>query len=955
VLLLAGLVLALAGCVPRAGHHAAASTAAPAQPDRWAFETSDVPLDPGFRFGRLPNGMRYVVRHNATPKGTAIVRMEVAAGSLDETDAERGYAHYVEHMAFNGSSHVPEGEMVKLLERAGLAFGPDTNASTSFDRTVYSLDLPTNDPALLDTALMLMRETASELTFSVAAVDRERGVVQSEMRDRNTFALRNYQARTAFFQRGSRLAQRLPIGTPETLAGATAAGLKAFWSRAYVPAKTTLVVIGDFDPDAAEAAIKERFKGWAASPASRQPSAGPFAARGGEEAIYIDPALSEHVTAARHGPWLDEPDTLAQRRENLLRAIGYAIINRRLLSRSREANAPFRAASFGTADVLKAGRATELNIDTVDAKWRRGLVEAGLDYRRALQFGFTAAEVAEQLAIIRTGLQNASAGENSRSNRALFGAVHNLIVDGSVPDLPTNALNRFEAFAPHITPAAVLSALQREAIPLNDALLRLQGRVPPGGGGCSALRAAWNQAMNTPVQPASSTAATSFAYTNFGPAGSVTSDTTDPLLGIRTIRFANNVRLNLKRTDLQKNQVLVQVSLDGGQMLATRENPLAVQMVSLGGSSILTLGGLGQHSKDQLDTLLAGRTVAAPVIATPETFVIQAGTTPRDLETQLQLSAAQLTDPGYRPEGQVIFLQSINNLFASLRATPGMALATQLGGILSDNDPRFSLGEVGDYRRLTFAKLRSDLADRLAHGAIEIGLVGDFDEPAAIAAVARTFGALPTREADFKPYPEQRQRTFTANRQPRVLRHSGAKDQALLTVTWPTRDGSDPIAEMQLSLLQRVVQIALTDNLREALGKTYSPGAQSETSRVWRGYGTFAVSASVDVGQVAATRAALFAAIADLRAAPISADVLLRARAPLLDAYDNLLKTNGGWLSLVDRAQTEPDRIERYRQARIRLQAITPADLQALAQRYLQGSAGVEITVLPDGVEPPAN
>ncbi|MEN9717584.1 MAG: hypothetical protein RIQ99_462 [Pseudomonadota bacterium] len=938
------------GPVSTPGQAAATS----AEGDSWAFETSDVPLDPGFRFGRLPNGMRYVVRHNATPAGTAIVRMEVAVGSLDETDAERGYAHYVEHMAFNGSTHVPEGEMVKLLERAGLAFGPDTNASTSFDRTVYSLDLPTNDPALLGTALMLMRETVSELAFSPAAVDRERGVVQSEMRDRNTFALRNYQDRNAFFLRGSRLAQRLPIGTQEALNGATAAGLKAFWSRAYVPAKTTLVVIGDFDPNAAEAAIKERFKGWTTSPAPRQPSAGPFAARGAEEAIYIDPALSEHVTAARHGPWLNEPDTLAQRRENLLRSIGYAIVNRRLLSRSREANAPFRAASFGTADLLKAGRTTELNIDTVDAKWRRGLVEAGLDYRRALQFGFTAAEVAEQLAIIRSGLQNATAGENSRSNRALFGAVHNLIAAGSVPDLPANVLSRFEAFTPQITPAAVLSALQREAIPLNDALLRLQGRVPPGGGG-AALRAAWNQAMNTPVQPTPSTAASSFAYTEFGPAGSVASDTTDPQLGIRTIRFANNVRLNLKRTDLQKNQVLVQVSLDGGQMLATRENPLAVQMVSLGGSSILTLGGLRQHSKDQLDTLLAGRTVAAPVIATPETFVIQAGTTPRDLETQLQLAAAQLTDPGYRPEGQVIFLQSINNLFASLRATPGMALITQLGAILSDNDPRFSLGEVGDYRRLTFAKLRSDLADRLANGAIEIGLVGDLDEPAAIAAVARTFGALPPREAEFKPYPEQRQRVFTANRQPRLLHHSGAKDQALLTVTWPTRDGSDPMAEMQLSLLQRVVQIALTDNLREALGKTYSPGAQSETSRVWRGYGTFAVSASVDVRQVAATRAALFAAIADLRTAPISADVLLRARAPLLDAYDNLLKTNGGWLSLVDRAQTEPDRIERYRQARTRLQAITPADLQSLAQRYLQGSAGVEITVLPDGVEPPAN
>ncbi|WP_374529628.1 M16 family metallopeptidase [Novosphingobium sp.] len=947
--------LALAACAPQVGRPvSAASAAAPAAEPVWAFEQSDVPLDPGFRFGQLPNGMRYVIRSNQTPKGTAVVRMEVGAGSLDEHDDERGYAHFVEHMAFNGSTHVPEGEMIKLLERSGLAFGPDTNASTSYDRTVYSLDLPTNDPALLDTALMLMRETASELTFSPAAVERERGVVQSEMRDRNTYALKNYQDSTEFLRKGSRMAARLPIGTAESLAGATAEGLKAFWRREYVPSAVTLVVIGDFDADAAEAAIRKHFGDWQASsgPAQTQPSAGPISSRGGEAEIYIDPALSEQVVVARAGPWLTEPDTLAQRRENLLREIGYAIINRRLLTRSREANAPFRAASFDTWGIFKAGRSSELRIDTVDGKWRRGMVEAGLEYRRALQFGFSPAEVAEQVAIIRGGLQSAAAGEGSRSNRALFGAVHGLIVDGSVPDKPNNVLARFEAFVPEITPEAVMDALKREAIPLDNPLLRFQGRTPPGGGEAG-MRAAWDEAMRTPVQPPATKAATSFGYTDFGPPGKVVSDVRDPALGIREVRFANNVRLNLKRTDLQADQVLVQISLDGGQMLNTPDNPLAVQMVSLGGSSTFTLGGTARHSKDELDTLLAGHTVSAGVAATPETFVIQAATNPRDLELELQLSAAQLTDPGYRSEGQVIFLQNINNLFASLRATPNSALAADMGAILSDGDPRFSLGKVDDYRKLTFAKLRTDMADRIAHGAIEIGIVGDIDEDAAIAMVARTFGALPPREADFRPYPAQRQRSFTKDRQRRVLHHTGAKDQALITMTWPTRDGEDPVAEMELALLQRVVQVDLTDTLREALGKTYSPFSISDPSRTWRGYGTFMIGASVDVGQVPATRTAMHSTIAGLREKPVSDDVLLRARAPLLDSFDNLLKTNGGWLVFVDRAQTEPDRIERYINARKRLEAITPADLQALARHYLTDEGALEISVLPEGTGDP--
>ncbi len=861
--------LALAACAPRAGH-----VASTAPPPTWAFEKSDVPVDPGYRFGKLPNGMRYVIRQNATPKGTALVRMQIDAGSLDESESERGYAHFIEHMAFNGSTNVPEGEMVKLLERSGLAFGADTNASTSYDRTLYKLDLPRNDPALLDTALMLMCETASELTISPQAVERERGVVMAEMRDRNGFQLRNYSDQLEFLVPGSQLSRRLPIGTHESLSAASAEGLRVFWRREYVPAHTTLLVIGDFDPDLVESKLRERFASWQAAPAEPRAKAGPMQPdMKGAADVYVDPALSEQVTVTRKGKWLVEPDSLAQRRENLLREIGYGIINRRLLRRTRDADAPFRRAGFGTGALFKEGRETSLTIDTVDAKWRRGLVEAGMEYRRAMAHGFTAAEVAEQVAIARTASRNAANAESTRSNTALMNAALALVNDDLVPDTPGNSASRLEAFIPEISPEAVLAALKREAVALDHPLIRFQGRVPPQGGGAGLL-SAWDEAMRAPVAAPEQKAATSFGYTDFGPAGTVVSDSREPLLGIRTVRFANGVRLNLKHTDLARDQVLVQVSVDGGNLLNTRANPLATRM-----AGVLALGGLGKHSKDELDSLLAGRTVAADVSVTDETFAVVAATTPKDLELELQLITAQFTDPGYRAEGEVLFHQSINNYFASLRATPNSALSADLGGILSDQDPRFSLGKVEDWRALSFGKLRGDIGDRLQRGAIEIGIVGDIDEDAAIALVGRTFGALPAREPDFRPYSENRNRSFTAQRKPQVLRHTGAKDQALVTLVWPTRDGEDAQAEIQLAMLQRVTQLELTDTLREKLGKAYSPGAGSQASRTWRGWGLFTVSASVDVAEVPATRSAIGETIADLRKAPVSDDVLLRARA----------------------------------------------------------------------------
>ncbi|HKT86477.1 MAG TPA: insulinase family protein [Novosphingobium sp.] len=929
---------------------AAKETSPPRDDTSWAFEASDIPLDPTFRFGRLDNGMRYVVRHNATPAGTAVVRMVVEAGSLDEGDSERGYAHFVEHMAFNGSRRIPEGQMIPLLERNGLAFGADTNASTNFDRTVYKLDLPHADPVLLDTALMLMRETASELTISQAAVDRERGVIFSEMRDRNTFGYRDAIDGTNFFYPRSRYSERFPIGTVETLQAADAEALRTFYEREYLPRHVTLVVIGDFDAEAVEAGIQRHFGGWQTKPSEPQPDAGPIRSSYKNHIdIYVDPALSERITAVRNGHWLYEPDSVAQRQENLLRSIGYDIVNRRLQRLARQTNPPFRGAGFGTGDVFQTARSTRLIVDSVDKHWREGLQAAVAEYRRALAYGFAPAEVAEQVAAIRTALIDAAGSANTRSNDTLANAAMDLVTGRTVPSTPQSILQRFEAFAPRITPEAVLAALEREAIPLKKPLIRFEGRYPPEGG-ARALRKAWKEAMKAPVDRADAAIAAAFGYSDFGPAGSVASDRTEPQLGIREVRFANGVMLNLKRTDIEKDKVRVSLAIDGGDMLDTRGNPLATEM-----ANYLDEGGLGKHSRDELDTILAGRTVGFGMRSNEASFDGRYQTTPRDLQLQLELIAAFVTDPGYRTEGQVQYRQMVNNYFAQLRATPASALQADLGAIISGNDPRFSLQPVQAYRQLTYDKLKEDIGDRLAHGAIEIGIVGDFDEDQAIALVARTLGALPPREPAFRDYPDRAPRAFDPERGLRVIRHTGPADQALLRLTWPTRDDSDPVEALKLELLERVVRIELTDELREALGKAYSPSASSQLSRYWKGYGLFSINASIDVADVAATRAAIREVLKSLRDAPVGEDIIMRARQPMRESLQNALKTDAGWLSLVDRAQTEADRIGRFINARQRLEALSAADVEEMARRYLDPSAAIEILVLPAGVAVPTS
>jgi len=910
--------------------------------DPWPFAASDLPLDPQYRVGVLPNGMRYIIRPNATPPGQGKVQLWVDFGSAAEAEHQQGWAHFIEHMAFNGSTNVTEGEMVRLLEREGLAFGADTNASTGFDTTTYMLDLPRNDLALLDTALMLMRETASELTFDEEAVNRERGVILSEMRVRDTFQLQNALDNLAFLYPGSPLAQRIPIGTLETIQNATGAGMRELWSRYYRPENVALVVIGDYDPAAVEAAITREFGDWQGEARIAPPDYGPVdPARRGETDIFINPALSEELTISRNGGWIGETDTAASRRTRVLRQIGYGIVNRRLQRLARLEDSPYRSAGLGVSDVFQVGRTANLVVQAAEGEWPRALAAAQEEYRRALAFGFSDAEVSEQVANLRSSIESNAAGAATRHNNNFVTGAITLLRDGQVPTTPESALERFNSFAPSITPAAVLEALQGELVPLENPLIRFEGRTAPVGG-AEALRAAWEAGMAMPLTAREDTALAAFAYTDFGPAGEVVSDVVEPRVGIRQITFANGVKLNLKRTALQDDRVLAQLNVDGGDLLATRENPLATAMV---GS--LLVGGLGQHTLDELQSILAGRQVSIDIGSSEETFRMQSSTTPGDLELQLQLFAAALADPGFRPTGEPQFRRNVANYFAQTYATPGNALSSSIGGIISDGDPRETLQSEQAYMALSFAKLRADMIDRWQNGAIELALVGDVDEEQAIALVAATLGALPPREEAFGAYTDNRDRGFTADRTARTIYHDGEANQAQLVMAWPTRDDSDQRAAQTLELLERVMELELLDSLREELGQTYSPNADASQSSTHPGFGTFDISAAVDVGDVEATRAAMLATLVELRNQPVSEDMLLRARAPMLEAYDNALDSNAGWMSLTDRAQTEPERIDRFLAGRELLQSLTAADVQAAAAMYLDPAQRLELLVLP--------
>lgn len=910
----------------------------------WGTTLYDIPADPAIRYGTLPNGMKYAIQRNTTPKDSASVRMLFDFGSVGEAEDERGLAHFIEHMAFNGSTNVPEGEMVKILERKGLSFGADTNASTGFDQTIYKLDLPQTTDDLIDTALMLMRETAGNLTLNPEAIDRERGVLLSERRTRDNFGLRRIVDYLGFVAPDAPFANRLPIGTDEVLTGASAETIRSLYERYYRPEKATLVMVGDFDPDAVEAKIKARFSDWqGVGPAGAALPMGTVDLnRGTLVDTFVDPAVPSIVTLNSFQPYRQRPETVAENRQVLLEALGSAIVNRRIEQIANRPDSPILGGGVSLDDFFDTARTSAINLTANDGQWREGLAIADAERRRAISYGFTEAELAEQLANFELAFRTAAEQAGTRRSSTIADTIVASVEDEEIVPTPAFSLQLFQQLKPTMTTDAVADAF-RARWTGSPPLIHVSTKTPIEGGEAAVL-AAYRAAEATAVAAPAAASAATFAYEDFGAPGAIVADTTIADLGIRTVRFANNVRLNIKRTDFEQGKVRYAVRVGSGELQLPADQPgLGFLM-----NQSFANAGLGRQSFDELRQVLAGRDVTPGLTVGADSFGASGTTTPADLPLQMKVTAAFVTDPGFRPEAQSRWEGLVPLISSQLQATPQAVAARDVPRLLASGDGRFGLPDEATMRARSLGELKTALTPALANAPIEIAIVGDIDPDAAIAAVAQSFGALPERQASFGDFADRRAVRFPADRSPVTLTHSGQADQALAMAYWPTDDDADPVEEARVDLLSDVMGLMLLEEIREKLGATYSPSASSSLSSVYTDYGVFGTSVIVEPGRADEVFAAVDRIAGELRTTPVDADLLDRARAPILERIAKNRRENAWWLGVAGRAQSEADRLDRVRALEATVRAITPADLQAMARKYLRDDRELKVRVVSD-------
>jgi zinc protease len=933
---LAALVAGLALC-------GAFQPAVAQQVHPWPQAKADVPADPNVRFGILPNGMRYAIQRNATPPGQASFRLRFDAGSLMETDAQQGLAHYLEHMTFKGSAHVGENEMIKILERLGLSFGADTNASTQFTQTIYQFDLPFSDQASLDRALMLFREGADKLLLDPGAIDRERGVILSEERSRDNPSLHVYKAGLSFFLKDQLAARRLPIGQVSVIKGAGRDLLLDYYQKYYRPERAVLIAVGDFDPAQMEAKIKADFSDWKGSGAAgAEPALGTPEQRGTETKLVVEPGAPATVQIEWVRPHDATPDSRDKRMRKQIEQLGLAVLNRRLGRLARSDSPPFISAQGAKGDYLNSADVTELYLTVQPGKWKPALDAADAEERRAVQYGVTQAELDREIAEWRATLQTAAAQAPTRKTPQLANDIVSTLDDDDVVTSPAEDLALFEQEVKGLK-AETVNATLKQMFSGSGPLVFMSSPEPVDGGD-AALSQAFKLAEAAPVKPPEVELAKAWPYAHFGERGKVVEQKPLADLGVTLIRFANGVHLTVKPTKFKDNEVLVRVRIGHGYLDLPKDRSTPAWAARFAFAE----GGLKDLTTEQIEQILASKVYGAEFQAGEDAFVLQGSTRPSDLPTQMQVLAAYLSAPAYRPEPFQRMRAYMATLENQLSATPGGVQQRDLGKIMHGGDVRFAFPTPEDVASSTPDQFKSVLQAALAKGPIDVIIVGDTTVERATALTAETFGALPPRGDDQVPAAARDMSFPHGGAEPVTLRHKGRADQSLAYAAWPTDDFfTSPQRARTLRVLAEIMEDRLLADLRMGAGVTYSPQASATASLVFPRYGYLAAEVEVPPSKIGDFYADLTKISADLKAKDVTDDELARAKKPLVDDLLKARASNEYWLEQLSGAYGEPRRFDAMRGVVQSLESVDAAQIKDAAQRYLKDDAEFRLQITP--------
>lgn len=917
----------------------------------FAQQMPPVPVDPNVRIGKLDNGLTYYIRKNNLPAERADFYIAQKVGSIQEEENQRGLAHFLEHMCFNGTTHFPGDALKQYLERIGVKFGENLNAYTSVDETVYNIcNVPVTTPGAVDSCLLILHDWSNDLTLDPKEIDKERGVINEEWRTRMSAIQRFQEKMLPVMFAGTKYATCFPIGTMEVVMNFEPQVLRDYYEKWYRPDLQGIVIVGDVDVDAVEAKIKTVFADIPAQPDGAKREYYPV--DDNEEPIVLTYQDKEqpNVQAIVYNKHEATPDAEKNNMGYLLQNYATNLISNMLNARLNElvqvANPPYiYAGAFD--DIFFVAKTKDAFTGMVVCK--EDAIEGGLmtllrEIERARRFGFTESEYNRARAEYLRHLESAYNERDKRKNEEYVDEyVRHFLDNEPIPGIE-NEYAFFNQYAPMI-PVDALNQLMPQLVSGKNQVVAILGPEKEGVAMPSeeAIKKMLKEVQAEELTPYEDKVSDEPLMAEVPQGGAIVAEETDNLFGTTRLTLSNGVKVIIKKTDFKADEIRMKgVSLGGSSLFPNEE------IININGLDAVEVGGLGNFSAVDLEKVLAGKKASVGYAIGDKTETVNGSCSPKDFETMMQLTYLTFTAPRRDDEAFESYKNRSKASLLNMDMNPRVAFSDSIQAAIYMNHPRRTRMKADMIDRMDYDKILSMYQDRFKDaGDFTFIFVGNVDVEQMKPMIAAYLGTLPAinRQETFKDNKVDMRQGVYKNEFIREQETAKASNLVFINGTCAYNLKNDILA----SMTSQVLDLIYTAKVREDEGGTYGVYTAAQLVKYPKEQAVLQIIFETAPEKRAKLMEIIFAELENLAKEGPSEGDLNKVKEFMLKKHAEDLKENSYWLGCIDEYLfTGVNPLQDYEQI---VNGITAEDIRKFADDLFKQKNEVEVSMISPAKE----
>ncbi|ERM83612.1 hypothetical protein P872_03030 [Rhodonellum psychrophilum GCM71 = DSM 17998] len=903
-----------------------------------------VPLDPRVKVGKLDNGLTYYIQYNPRPENKVELRLAINAGSILEEDDQQGLAHFVEHMAFNGTRNFEKNELVNYLQSIGVSFGADLNAYTGFDETVYILPIPSENEATLRNGFKVLSDWAGGVLMKDEDIDAERGIIVEEWRTGEGYSKRMQDQYLPVILHNSKYAERLPIGKMEIVENFDYESLRNFYRDWYRPDNMAVIAVGDVDPEKLEALVKEHFSDLK-NPENAK-----------ERKSFEVPKHQEtfvSVVTDQEAPGIQlqffykhkalPTETKEDYRNLLIRTLYGGMLTQRLDEIRQKPGAPFVFAGTGYGNFVR-----DLDYFSASAVVASGKIETGLqslllENERVARFGFTEPELDRVKKSVLNSAERSFNEMDKAESRSIVGRYVNHFLGGRFADGEKWKHEFYQEIIPQITLSEVNA--------LAGQLVRNENRVviitaPEGEKenipSETAVLALMEEIADTSLEPYADKALAENLMEELPIPVSVLETETIASIGLTTLTFPNGAKVFVKPTDFKNDEIIFLAKGDGGVSLYPDEDHYSASYAGV----LVNIMGVGSFSPSDLRKVLAGKTVSLTPNVLTYSQEISGATSPKDLETTLQLLHLYFTQPRKDQELFEVYMANQKAQLASALSNPDYQFSKALNRIIADGNLRaMGIYDPEDLVNIDLDRGLEIYAERFANaGNFEFFITGNVDLEGITPLLEQYIGSLPGSPDQKEAYKDL---GIRAPRGQKEIVEVGVDQKSQVILYFSGEIPYDRKKAADFGYLGEILTIKLIESLREEIGGVYGVGANGSLSSRPVGNFSFSVSFPCSPEKVESLIEATWIEIQKIQENGPSIEDLNKVKEKRRIALEENLKRNSYWNAQLSAIRTYGLSWDVILEAEKSIDSVTPERIQSAAKEFLTKENLIEIRKNP--------